>query len=61
MQPTHPENPWISRQHDPFDAPVAEDEADIQEPVVEDGADAGDGDAAREGRELGHSTEEDSA
>jgi hypothetical protein len=39
--------------HDPFDAPDAEDEADTRERVLEDGEDAGDGDAPRVRRELG--------
>lgn len=49
----HSENPGIAPQHDPFDAPDAEDEADTRERVLEGGEDAGDGDAARVRRELG--------
>jgi hypothetical protein len=40
-------------QHDPFDAPDAEDEADTRERVLEGGEDAGDGDAERVREELG--------
>jgi hypothetical protein len=44
---------WIAPQHDPFDAPDAEDEADTRERVLEGGDDAGDGDAPRIREELG--------
>ena len=50
---------WIAPQHDPFDAPDAEDEADTRERVLEDGEDAGDGDVPRVRRELGVDEEED--
>ena len=40
-------------EHDPFDAPDAEDEADTRERVLEGGEDAGDGDAEEVRRELG--------
>jgi hypothetical protein len=43
----------IAPQHDPFDAPDAEDEADTRERVLEGGEDAGDGDAAGIREELG--------
>jgi hypothetical protein len=39
--------------HDPFDAPDAEDEADMRERVLEVGENAGDGDAEEIRRELG--------
>ena len=42
----------IAPQHDPFDAPDAEDEADSRERVLEGGADAGDEDAERMLEEL---------
>ena len=60
MQPTHPENPGISRQHDPLDVSDAEAEADIQGQVVAGEVDAGDGEAARERRELDLDPGEDS-
>jgi hypothetical protein len=44
---------WIAPKHDPFDAPDAEDEADTRERVLEDGADAGDGDVRQIREELG--------
>jgi hypothetical protein len=47
------EDAWIAPQHDPFDAPDAEDEADTRERVLEGGEDAGDADAARIREELG--------
>jgi hypothetical protein len=47
------EDRWISPQHDPFDSPDAEDEADTRERVLEGGEDAGDGDTARVREELG--------
>ena len=47
------EDARIAPQHDPFDAPDAEDEADTRERVLEGGEDAGDGDAARIREELG--------
>ena len=47
------EDAWIAPQHDPFDAPDAEDEADTRERVLEGGEDAGDGDAERVREELG--------
>jgi alpha-glucosidase len=53
MRPTESENPGISPQHDPFDAPDAEDEADTRERVLEGGEDAGDGDVERVRRDLG--------
>ena len=53
MRPADSEDSWISPQHDPFDAPDAEDEADTRERVLEGGEDAGDGDAERVRRELG--------
>ena len=42
---------WIAPQHDPFDAPDAEDEADTRESVLAGSEEAGDGDvpAVREG------------
>jgi hypothetical protein len=43
---------WIAPQHDPFDAPDREDEADTRERVLEGGEDAGDGDAPRVRREV---------
>ena len=43
---------WISPQHDPFDAPDREDEADTRERVLEGGEDAGDGDTERVRRQL---------
>ena len=46
-------------QHDPFDAPDAEDEADTRERVLEGGEDAGDGDAPRIRKELGLDEESD--
>jgi hypothetical protein len=45
-------NAWIAPQHDPFDSPDREDEADTRERVLEGGEDAGDGDAPRVRREL---------
>lgn len=50
---------WIAPKHDPFDAPDAEDEADTRERVLEDGEDAGDGDAPRIREELGLGDERD--
>jgi hypothetical protein len=50
---------WISPQHDPFDAPDAEDEADTRERVLEGGEDEGDGDAPRIREELGLEDEEE--
>ena len=47
------EDAWIAPQHDPFDAPDAEDEADSRERALEGGADAGDEDAERILEELG--------
>ena len=47
------EDAWIAPQHDPFDAPDAEDEADTRERALEGGEDAGDGDAAGIREELG--------
>jgi hypothetical protein len=47
------EDAWIAPQHDPFDAPDAEDEADTRERVLEGGEDAGDGEAGRIREELG--------
>jgi hypothetical protein len=44
---------WIAPKHDPFDAPDAEDEADTRERVLEEGADAGDGDVRQIREELG--------
>jgi hypothetical protein len=49
----------IAPQHDPFDAPDAEDEADTRERVLEGGEDAGDADAARIREELGVEDEGD--
>jgi hypothetical protein len=40
-------------EHDPFDAPDAEDEADTRERALEGGQDAGDGDDKEVRRELG--------
>ena len=40
-------------QHDPFDVPDAEDEADTRERVLEGGQDAADGDDEEVRRELG--------
>jgi hypothetical protein len=42
----------VAPQHDPFDEPDAEDEADTRERVLEGGEDAGDGDAPRVREEL---------
>jgi hypothetical protein len=42
----------IAPQHDPFDAPDAEDEADTRERALEGGEDAGDGDVTRIREEL---------
>jgi hypothetical protein len=56
-----PEDAWIAPQHDPFDAPDAEDEADTRERVLEGGEDAGDGDAAQIREELGLDEETDEA
>jgi hypothetical protein len=50
---------WISPQHDPFDAPDAEDEADTRERVLEGGEDAGDGDVRRIREELGLDAEDE--
>ena len=47
------EDAWIAPQHDPFDAPDAEDEADSRERALEGGADARDEDAERILEELG--------
>jgi hypothetical protein len=57
-EPKDPDS-WISPQHDPFDAPDAEDEADTRERVLEGGEDAGDGDAARVREELGLEEEDE--
>jgi hypothetical protein len=43
----------VAPQHDPFDEPDAEDEADTRERALEGGEDAGDGDAPEVRRELG--------
>jgi len=43
----------VAPQHDPFDGPDAEDEADTRERVLAGGEDAGDGDLPRVRRELG--------
>jgi hypothetical protein len=51
-EPRDPDS-WIAPQHDPFDAPDAEDEADTRERVLEGGEDAGDGDTRRIREELG--------
>jgi len=55
------EDAWIAPQHDPFDAPDAEDEADTRERALEGGEDAGDGDAPGIRRELGLDEQEDEA
>lgn len=47
------EDARIAPQHDAFDAPDAEDEADTRERVLEGGEDAGDGDVERVREELG--------
>jgi hypothetical protein len=47
-------------QHDPFDEPDAEDEADTRERVLEGGEDAGDGDSQMIREELGLDDEADS-
>jgi hypothetical protein len=52
------EDAWIAPQHDPFDAPDAEDEADTRERALEGGKDAGDGDAERVLEELGLENDE---
>jgi hypothetical protein len=52
---------WISPQHDPFDAPDAEDEADTRARVLEGGEDAGDGATAEIRRELGLDDEEETS
>lgn len=44
---------WISPEHDPFEGPDAEPEADTRERALEGGEDAGDGDAAAVREELG--------
>ena len=44
---------WIAPQHDPFDAPDAEDEADTREDVLAGSEDAGDGDVPAVREELG--------
>jgi hypothetical protein len=54
------EDAWIAPQHDPFDAPDAEDEADTRERALEGGEDAGDGDAAGMREELGLEDEDES-
>jgi hypothetical protein len=48
-------------QHDPFDEPDAEDEADTRERVQAGGEDAGDGDAPEVRRELGVDEDEEDA
>ena len=48
-----PDGADVAPDHDPFDAPDTEDEADTRERVLEGGEDAGDGDAPRVRRELG--------
>jgi hypothetical protein len=53
------EDAWIAPEHDPFDAPDAEDEADTRERVLEGGEDAGDGDVPRIREELGLDPEPD--
>jgi hypothetical protein len=57
-EPRDPDS-WIAPQHDPFDAPDAEDEADTRERVLEGGEDAGDGDTRRVREELGEDEEEE--
>ena len=52
------EDAWIAPQHDPFDAPDAEDEADTRERALEGGEDALDGDAEGVLEELGVEDEE---
>ena len=52
----------VAPQHDPFDEPDAEDEADTRERAVAGGEEAGDGDVSEVRRELGTSdAEEDTA
>jgi hypothetical protein len=53
------EDAWIAPQHDPFDAPDAEDEADTRERALEGGEDAFDGDAERVLEELGVEDEDE--
>ena len=44
---------WIAPVHDPFEGPDAEPDADTRERVLEDGEEAGDGEAPAVREELG--------